>query len=174
MEDASGKVRGETMAEERLAMALAELKARARRLPDELLTQGDLAVADELLAADCSSHAPAALAPGVAGMKRWVTALRRAFPDLFALVEAEIAEGDTVVQRIACSGTHLGEFLGLPPTGRRAAWELVAIQRLGPDGKVAEFWSSWDQLGLLRQLSPVPVRDQAETLEEFERDFVAQ
>ena len=44
-----------------------ELKARARRLPDELLTQGDLAVADELLAPDCACHAPAALAPGVAG-----------------------------------------------------------------------------------------------------------
>lgn len=145
-------------------MALNELKARARRLPDELLTQGDLAVADELLAADCSCHAPAALAPGVAGMKRWVTALRRAFPDLFALVEAEIAEGDTVVQQIACSGTHLGEFLGLPPTGRRVTWQLVAIQRLDPDGKVAEHWASWDQLGVLRQLgasSPATVEDEA-------------
>jgi predicted ester cyclase len=173
VEDASGKVRGETMAEERLAMALDELKARARRLPDELLTQGDLAIADELLAADCSCHAPAALAPGVAGMKRWVTALRRAFPDLFALVEAEIAEGDTVVQRIACSGTHLGEFLGLPPTGRRAAWELVTIQHTGPDGKVAELWSSWDHLGLLQQLDAIPARDRTATREESERSLVA-
>ena len=87
-----------------------ELKARARRLPDELLTQGDLAVADEVLAPDCTCHAPATLAPGVAGAKRWVTALRRAFPDLSAVVEAEIAEGDTVVQRIARLGRWLGCF----------------------------------------------------------------
>lgn len=130
-----------------------ELKARVRRLPDELLTQGDLAVADELIAPDCACHAPATLAPGVVGAKRWVAALRRAFPDLSAVVEAEIAEGDMVVQRIACGGTHRGEFLGLPPTGRRVTWQLVAIQRIGPDGKVAEHWSSWDRLGVLRQLA---------------------
>ena len=134
-------------------MAPDELKARARRLADELLTQGDLAVADELLAPDCACHAPAALAPGAAGAKRWVAALRRAFPDLSAVVEAEIAEGDTVVQRIACSGTHRGGFLGLPPTGRRVAWQLVAIQRIGPDGRVAEHWASWDRLGVLWQLA---------------------
>ena len=137
-------------------MSPEELKARARRLPDELLTQGDLAVADELLAPDCLHHAPAPLAPSVAGVQRWVAALRRAFPDLCAVVEAEVAEGDTVVQRITCSGTHAGEFLGLPPTGQRATWQLVAIQRIGPDGKFAEHWSSPDLFGLLRQLGALP------------------
>jgi predicted ester cyclase len=147
---------GETMAEERDAMAPDELKARARRLPDELLTQGDLAVADELLAPDCRHHAPAPLAPGLEGLKRWARALRRAFPDLHAVVEDAIAEGDRVVQRLTLSDTHWGEYCGLPPTGRRATWQLVAIQRLGPDGKVAEQWTSWDQLGVLRQLDAPP------------------
>lgn len=144
------------MAEGRDAMAPDELKALARRLPDELLTQGDLAVADELLAPDCTCHAPATLAHGVAGAKRWVAALRRAFPDLSAMVEAEVVEGDTVMQRIACGGTHRGAFLGLPPTGRRVTWQLVVIQRIGPDGKVAEHWASWDRLDLLRQLAALP------------------
>src|SRR5687767_9588131 len=85
------EVGGETVAEGRDAMSPDELKARARRLPDELLTQGDLAVADELLAPDCACHAAAMLALGVAGAKQWVSALRRAFPDLSAVVEAEIA-----------------------------------------------------------------------------------
>jgi len=133
-----------------------ELKARARRLPDELLTQGDLAVADELLAPDCACHAPATLAPGVAGAKRWVAALRRAFPGLSAIVEAEIAEGDAVVQRIVCSGTHRGDFRGLSATGQRVTWPLVAIQRPGPDGRVAGHWASWDRLGVLRQLDAPP------------------
>ena len=133
-------------------MSPEELKARARRIPEELLTQGDLAVADEVLAPDCIHHAPALLTPGVEGVKRWVMALRRAFPDLRAIVEDEIAEGDTVVQRITCSGTHRGEYLGVPPTGKRATWQLVAIQRLGQGGKFAEHWFSADLFGLLHQL----------------------
>ena len=138
-------------------MLTEELKARARRLPEELLTQGDLAVADEVLAPDCVHHIPIPHAPDIEGLKRWVMALRRAFPDLRAIIEDEIAEGDTVVQRLTLSGTHAGTFLGLPPTGKRATWQLVAIQRMGPDGKCAERWSSWDQLGLLRQLGALPV-----------------
>ena len=138
------------------AMPIEELKVRARRLPDELLTQGDLAVADEFLAPDCVHHAPAPLAPGVEGMKQWVRALRRAFPDLSAIVEDEIAEGDRVVLRLTLSGTHAGDFLGILPTGRRVTWQLVAIQRLGRDGKFAEHWSSPDLFGLFRQLGAVP------------------
>jgi predicted ester cyclase len=138
------------------AMSPDESKARARRLPEELLTQGDLGVAGEVLAADCLHHAPVPLMPGIAGVTGWVTLLRRAFPDLHAIVEDEIAEGDRVVQRLTLCGTHEGEFIGFPPTGKRVAWQLVAIQRLGEDGKIAEYWSSGDLFGLLEQLGVVP------------------
>ena len=138
-------------------MSSDELKARARRLAEELLTQGDLTVADELLAPDGSHHAPCAIAPGVDGAKSWIVTLRRSFPDLRAIVEDEIAEGDTVVQRLTLSGTHAGAFCGVPPTGRLITWELVEILRIGPDGKFTDHWSSWDQLGLLRQLGAAPV-----------------
>jgi steroid delta-isomerase-like uncharacterized protein len=134
-----------------------EWKARARRLPDELLTQGDLAVADELLAADCRHHAPAPLAPGGEGLKRWVAALRRAFPDLCAIVEDEVAEGDTVVQRLTLSGTHEGACCGMLPTGRRASWQVVAILHLNPDGKITEQWILADLLGVLRQIGALPL-----------------
>jgi predicted ester cyclase len=134
-------------------MSLDELKARARRIPEELFTQGDLAVADELLDPGCLYHAPAPSAPGSGGIKGWVMLLRRAFPDLYAIVEDEIAEGDRVVQRLTLCGTHQGEFAGVLPTGRRASWQVVAIQRLGEDGKVAEYWASLDLFGLLAQLS---------------------
>jgi len=129
-----------------------ELKAHARRVPEELLTQGDLAVADTVFAPDLVHHGPIPCARGVAGAKQFALALRQAFPDLCAIVEDEIAEGNTVVQRLTLSGTHRGEYCGLPPTGRRASWQLVAIQRLGPEGKIAEHWSSPDLFGLLRQL----------------------
>ena len=132
-----------------------ELKVRARRIPEELLTQGDLAVADELLTPDCSYHTPHPVAPGVDGVKSWVVALRRAFPDLRAIVEDEIAEGNTVVQRLTLSGTHEGPFFSLPPTGRSVAWQMVEILHADPHDRIAEHWSSWDQLGLLRQLGTV-------------------
>jgi predicted ester cyclase len=121
-----------------------ELKVRARRVPDELVTQGDLAVADDVFA------------PHIGGTKRWVTALRQAFPDLCAIVEDEIAEGDTVVQRLTYRGTHAGTFLGLPPTGSRVTWQAMEIRRLGPDGKFTEQWVLADLLGLLQQLGAVP------------------
>lgn len=140
-------------------MSPEELRARARRLPEELLTQGDLAVADEIIAPACAHHAPTPLAPGVAGMKRWVLALRHAFPDLCTIVEDEIAEGDTAVQRITACGTHSAEFLGLPPTGRRVTFEVVAINRFGPDGKIDEHWSVVDMLTLLQQLGTLPAPD---------------
>ena len=139
------------MAERTFVRSAGEMKANARRLSDELLTQGDLAVADEILSTDCQHHTPCGIGPGVAGVKQWVRELRRAFPDLHAIVEAEIAEGDMVVQRLTLSGTHRGEYCNLPPTGRRTRWQLVAIQRLGCDGKVVEQWATWDRLGVLRQ-----------------------
>ena len=94
-------------------MSLEELKAHARRVPEELLTQGDLAVADAVFAPDVVYHDPTCHAPGVAGTKQVVLALRRAFPDLCAVVEDEIAEGDRVVQRLTLSGTHRGAYCGL-------------------------------------------------------------
>lgn len=143
-------------------MSPEELKAHARRVPDELLTQGDLAVADTVFAPDLVHHGLIAYAPGVAGAKQFVLALRQAFPDLRATIEDEIAEGDRVVHRLTLTGTHGGEYCGLPSTGRRATWQLVAIQRLGPDGKLAEHWTSWDQLSLLQQLGAPPLDDAGE------------
>jgi predicted ester cyclase len=134
-------------------MSPEELKAHARRIPEELLTQGDLSVADAVFAPDLIHYEPTLHAPGVAGTKQFVLALRRAFPDLRAVVEDEIAAGDTVVQRITCSGTHKGEYCGIPPTGKRVTWQLVTIQRLGHDSRFAEHWSSPDLFGLLRQLN---------------------
>jgi predicted ester cyclase len=139
-----------------IAMSRDELKIRARRIAEELLTQGDLAVADELLDPDCSYHASSANASGVGGVKSWVVTLRRSFPDLRAMVEEEIAEGDTVVQRLMLSGTHEGVFCGVEPTGRHVAWDLVAILHVGPDAKFTNYRSIWDQLGVLRQLGADP------------------
>lgn len=138
-----------------------ELKACARRVADELLTQGDLAVADTLFAPDLAQYGRVLHASGLAAAKQYVRALRRAFPDLCASVEDEIAEGDRVAQRVILSGTHRGEYYGLPPTGRRATWQVLTILRIGHGGKVTEQWASPDLLDLLRQLGAPPTPNTA-------------
>jgi predicted ester cyclase len=133
-----------------------ELKVRARRIAEELLTQGDLHVADELFAPACHHHAPRSIGSGAHGLKRWVVALRRAFPDLRAIVEDEVAEGNRAAQRLTLAGTHTAALDGVPPSRRRATWVLVELLRVGPDGQFAEHWCVWDELGLLRQLGVAP------------------
>ena len=134
-----------------------ELKARARRLAQEVFTQGDLAIADELVSPDYVHHMPGPQpVHGVTGLKEWVTMLRRTFPDVHLILEDEIAEADRVVSRITVRGTHEGEFLGIPPTGRQVAFDVIDINRTGPDGRFVEHWSSMDLLGLLRQLGALP------------------
>jgi hypothetical protein len=116
-------------------------KAVVRRLVDEVLNGGWLGVVDEL-------YAPA-LAPGA---KAWITPFRASFPDVHMQVIELIAEGDTVVGRFTCSGTHLGDWLGYAPTGRRfEAVDEVGIYHVR-DGRIVETWGLEDNVGRLEQL----------------------
>jgi predicted ester cyclase len=137
-------------------MSPVELKALVRRIPEEMFTQGDLAVADAVFAPNLIHHGLSSLAPGIAGAKQFTRILRQAFPDLYAIVEDEIAEGDQVVQRLILGGTHRGMSCGIPPTSTRATWQQVIILRLGSDGKVAEYWSSPDLVGVMHQVGTHP------------------
>jgi predicted SnoaL-like aldol condensation-catalyzing enzyme len=116
-------------------------KAVVRRLVAEVLNGGRLEVIDEL-------YAPA-LAPEV---KAWIAPFRESFPDGHMAVVELIAEDDTVVGRFSCSGTHLGDWLGHAPTGRRfEAVDEVGIFRFR-DGRIVETWELEDNLGRLEQL----------------------
>ena len=112
-----------------------------RRLVDEVLNAGRLDVVDELYAPD--------LAPDV---KRWIAPFRVSFPDMRMEIIDLIAEGDKVVGRFTCSGTHLGEWLGHAPTGRRfEAVDEVSIFRF-EGSRIVEAWGIEDNLGRLEQL----------------------
>ena len=116
-------------------------KAIVRRLVNEVLNAGRLEVIDELYAAELAPQA-----------KRWITPFRASFPDMFMEVIELIGEDDTVVGRFICSGTHLGEWLGYAPTGRRfEAVDEVSIYRLN-EGKIIHTWGLEDNLGRLEQL----------------------
>lgn len=131
-------------------------KTLARRLYDEVLNRGDLAVADEFLAPDLIDHEAGPEAPrGTETMKAFVTTLRTGFPDLRFTVEDVIAEGDLVACRFTMTGTNTGGFMDAPATGRSVSVQGVDIMRFR-DGRVIEHWGITDQLSLLQQLGLLP------------------
>jgi predicted ester cyclase len=89
-------------------------------------------------------------------VKRLFAEFRSAFPDWHEDIVELVAEGSTVAGRFRCSGTHLGEFLGEAPTGRRMDVEEVFFLR-AEDGKFVDFWGLEDSLGRMRQLGLAPV-----------------
>ncbi len=133
-------------------------RAIVRRLYEEVFNQGNLGTVDELLAPDARSHAGPA--PGPEGLKRHASMLRAAFPDLHQGIEDVIAEGDKVVVRTTCTGTHVGELMGIPPTGRQFTQGQIHILRL--EGcRIVEHWAQVDNAGMMRQLGIMPTPEPA-------------
>jgi steroid delta-isomerase-like uncharacterized protein len=137
-------------------MSIEESKAIVRFWMEECYNQGNLAVADELVAPDYVNHsAPLGQAPGLEGEKQYAAMIRSAYPDFCMTIEDQIAEGDKVVTRYTGRGTHQGEFMGIPPTGKQITVTGIHIHRIA-EGRVMEGWSEFDQLGGLQQLGVVP------------------
>lgn len=114
---------------------------------------GDWDAVDRLFAADYVDHDPSRpdLPPGPAGVKQaWA-----AFPDLEATIEDLVADGDKVAVRGSIRGTHGGDLMGMPPTGRRVTVTLIDVNRIA-GGKLAERWAETDTVGLLQQLGAMP------------------
>lgn len=131
-------------------------KAIVIRWIDEAVNKGNLAVADEVVAADCVEHVPGpGLASGREGAKQRVTGYRAAFPDLHVTIEDIIAAGDMVVTRWAVRGTHNGPLMGIPPTNKPASWVSIHINRV-VDGKITDDWHASDLLGVMRQVGVFP------------------
>lgn len=140
-------------------MSTAQNKTIMRRIPEEAFGQGDLAVVDEVFAPDYVAHVRRAPngATGTSAVKQFIGMVRSAFPDVRYTVEDAIAEGDKVVMRVNISGTHQGDFMGVPATGKEVGWTEMHIARMA-DGKLVEHWFSSDQLALLQQLGALPAR----------------
>ncbi len=138
-------------------MSTEENKATVRRAIEEGWNQGNLATLDEIMAPNFVDHSPMVpnLSPGSEGYKQFVAASRTACPDFWVTIEDLIAEGDTVVMRITCGGTHQGAWLGIPPTGKQFTETGIYIFRIA-GGKVVERWGNQDDLGMFQQLGLIP------------------
>ncbi len=133
----------------------ADLKALTRRFYDEVFVQGKLDLMDEFVHDDFVEHEEfPGLPPGKEGLVVFITMMREAFPDIAVTVNDIIVEGNKLVSRIRLSGTHSGEFLGIPPTGK--TMDIQAIDILAfRDGKATEHWGVTDQMAMMQQLGVV-------------------
>jgi hypothetical protein len=86
---------------------------------------------------------------------------KAAFPDLQMEAQGVLVRGDKVVARARATGTHEGEFLGMPATGKRVDVQLIDIIRFGDDGLAREHWGVFDALGMLQQLGAIPEQPSA-------------
>jgi steroid delta-isomerase-like uncharacterized protein len=137
-------------------LAAEESRALVERVVEAVWNRGELAVVDALFAPDYREHNPRPGQPaGVEGYKRGVAALRAAFPDLHLALEDLVAAGDKVAFRYTMRGTHRGELMGLPPTGKSFAIGGMVFARIA-GGKVVERAGNQDELGLLQQLGALP------------------
>jgi steroid delta-isomerase-like uncharacterized protein len=132
-------------------------KAIVRRLIEEVWNKGNLSLVDELFAPTYEHHDASSpdFGRGPESEKKRATLYRTAFPDIRLTIEDMIAEGETVMTRWSCRGTHKGDLSGIAPTGKQITISGVTVARLA-NGKMAEGWVNWDALGLMQQLGVVP------------------
>jgi steroid delta-isomerase-like uncharacterized protein len=128
-------------------------KALVRRFYDEVWAKGNLEVADDVFADEYERHdlRPGDPSPGPVGQKEIAAAFRAAFPDLTWDVDFILADGDFVAGRWTATGTHLGPWAGVEPTGRTMSFSGINVFRFS-DGRVVEIWNHRDDLGLMQQL----------------------
>ncbi len=128
-----------------------------RRSFEELWNKGNLSLADELFTPNYEHHDASSpdFGRGPESEKKRAALYRTAFPDLQLTIEDIIAEGQTVVARWSCRGTHKGDLSGIAPTGKQVTISGVSIARF-TNGKMVEGWVNWNALGLMQQLGVVP------------------
>jgi steroid delta-isomerase-like uncharacterized protein len=132
-----------------------DLKGTVQRFYDEL-NKGNLDIIDEVLSEDFVDHEEfPGLEPNREGVKQFFAMFRAAFPDLRMEADDMVAEGDRVVARLTARGTHQGDFMGMPPSGKAvevAVYDMLRFQ----DGKVAEHWGLFDAMTMMQQLGAIP------------------
>lgn len=135
--------------------------ALVRRFVEEFQTRHNLAAIDEYMSPDFVDHsAPAGLPPDREGVKMQFTMFFSALPDLHALIHDQVADQHKVVTRKTLRGTHQGNLMGIPPTGKVVDIEVIDILTV-KDGKITDHWNLVDQLGLLKQLGALPSEETA-------------
>ena len=118
----------------------------------------DLDAAFKLVAPDVAFHAMPGVPPTYEGWKQAHAMFLAAFPDMRIIIEDEIGEGDQVVTRWTMTGTHQGELMGIPATGKPVRISGISTDRIA-DGKVVEHRAEFDTVGMMQQLGAIPAAE---------------
>jgi steroid delta-isomerase-like uncharacterized protein len=137
-------------------MSAAENKALVRRFVETGINQADMAAFDALVAEDVVDHyAPPGSPGGREGWKQNRLMFQAGFPDARWQIADIIAENDLVFVRAPFQGTHLGEFMGIPASGKPVSIGSIHICRVA-NGQIVEHWGNSDDLGMMRQIGVIP------------------
>ncbi len=135
---------------------LMDITATTRRAYD-LINAGDIDGFGDLLAEDFVEHEETpGLAPTKEGVLAFFRMYRAAFPDLQMQAEEVLASGDRTVIRARATGTHQGEMMGMPATGKSIDVKLIDIMGFNDAGMICEHWGVIDMLSMMQQLGAIP------------------
>ena len=130
--------------------------ANLRRIYD-MINDGDFEGFGGLMADDFVEHEETpGLSPTKDGVMEFFRAYKAGFPDLRFDLQDMLASGDKVVGRVRITGTHQGEFMGMPPTGRSIDVQAIDILRFSDDGLAREHWGVFDAMMMMQQLGAMP------------------
>lgn len=129
-------------------------KRVTRRFPEEVATEGNIDLIDEICTEDVVDRSPLGEVHGREDLKAHLESINTAFRDHSATVEDIVGEGDTVAMRVTLRGVHDGAFMGIPPTGTEFEVDNMVFTRL-EDGRIAERWVVPDMYGLMTQLGAI-------------------
>ncbi len=142
---------------------MSEHEQLVQRFYEEVVNAGDVGKIDELVSEDFVEHEEF---PGISqdreGVKDFFRLLRSGFPDVHFTAEDVISEGELAAARFTMTGTHEGEFMGVPSTGKQVTVSGIDILRVR-DGKCVEHWGQFDAMGLLQQLGALPAPAEAQS-----------
>jgi|SRR5213078_2949343 len=124
-----------------------------------MISSGDFSKAGDLIADDYVEHSPLGELHGVDGFIQLISVFRGGFPDLDVRAVDILVEGDRAAWRVEGTGTHTGDLMGIPPTGRQVRLAGIDMGR-SRDGKAVEHWTGADMLGMLQQLGVVQLPGQ--------------
>ena len=131
-------------------------RAVVRRYFDDVINGGNPASAAELFAPDYTLYFAANPPIGLADLEGFATAFRGAFPDFRDEIAEIIAEDDRVAARGVSRGTHGGDFMGVPASGKEVAVNWISLFRMTPEGQIQEARVAFDQLSLMQQIGAIP------------------
>lgn len=136
-------------------------KAIIARMAEQVWNEGRIDLVEEFIAENYVEHiAGQPDRTGLELVRKAVTDTLNAYPDFRLSIDDFVAEGDRVAARWSMSGTHEGDFFGIPPTGKKVSQSGTTFYRL-EKGRIAEIWFLADMMGLMQQLGVVPAPEAA-------------